>query len=782
MSNHVAVESAQMGDSTDNLPTKLVPVRIKGPASAAGGIPSVWMAVRFAAREMGWVAGTRTLLRVNQRDGFDCPGCAWPDPEHRGVVEFCENGAKAVAHEATRSRVERDFFEAWPISALLDKTDYWLERQGRLTEPMLRRPGSDHYEAISWSDAFSRIADHLNQLDSPDDAIFYTSGRTSNEAAFLYQLFVRQFGTNNLPDCSNMCHESSGKGLTDTIGVGKGTVSLADFELADAIFILGQNPGTNHPRMLVTLEAAKRRGCKIICVNPLREPGLVRFKHPQKLGGLVGRGTALADQYLQVGINGDVALLKGIGKAVLEAEREHAGEVLDHEFIHRHTVDFDAYRDALDKTNWDEITDGCGVSRDEIRAAAQVYVTAERTIICWAMGLTQHENGVANIQEIVNLLLLRGNLGRPGAGACPVRGHSNVQGDRTMGISEAPDREFLERLGDAFDFEPPAGHGFNAVQTIEAMASGKGRVFFAMGGNFVAAAPDTAYTEAAMWRCELTVHVSTKLNRSHLVTGETALILPCITRSERDEQEGGTQFVTVENSMSVVHASRGRRDPASPHLLSEPRIVAELARATLGAAAGGEKCGTTWDGLVADYDRIRDRIEQVVPGFAGYNRAMREPGWLLLPNGARERAFRTRSGKAHFTVNGFPKHDLGEGEYLMMTIRSHDQYNTTIYGLDDRYRGVFKERRVVFMNPNDIDQAGFQKGQLVDLISHFEGVARTARGFIVVPYDIPQRCTATYFPEANPLVPVGQYAKGSFTPASKSVRIEIRPAAPGDKP
>ncbi len=737
---------------------------------AAGGVQAVVQTVKHAWGEMGVRRSLKTLLAVNQQGGFDCPGCAWPEPDgERSHAEFCENGAKAVAEEATTKRVTPEFFREWSVEELSQKSDYWLGKQGRLTHPMLLSRGATHYEAVGWDEAFALVAEELNACASPDEAVFYTSGRTSNEAAFLYQLFVRQFGTNNLPDCSNMCHESSGSALTETIGIGKGTVTLDDFNLAQAIFVIGQNPGTNHPRMLTALQAAKRRGCTIVHVNPLPEVGTTRFKHPQEVFRLLGKGTELADLFLQVRINGDVPLLKGIMKELLEEEERRPGQVLDHEFIKEHTDGFESFVDALKLVSWDDIVEQSGVSRDEMRAAAEVFMRSERTIVCWAMGLTQHKNAVANIQEIVNLLLLRGQIGKPGAGACPVRGHSNVQGDRTMGIWERPTEAFLDSLAKEFNFAPPRRHGFDTVESIKAMHSGSVRVFFALGGNFLSATPDTDFTAAALRRCRLTTHVSTKLNRAHLVTGEQALILPCLGRTERDVQAAGPQFVSCENSMGVVQASRGVLEPASEHLLSEPVIVARLAAKALGA-----RSRVDWLKLAGDYDLVRATIERVIPGFDDYNRRVREPGGFYLPNLARERRFKTATNRANFTVHELPRHDLAPGQFLMMTMRSHDQFNTTIYGLDDRYRGVYNGRRVVFLNPSDVEEAGLRPGQLVDLVSHFEDGERTARSFVVVPYSIPRRCAATYFPEANVLVPIGSVADKSNTPASKSVRISLR--------
>jgi len=730
-------------------------------------VPAIVAAVKSISNEMGLVRGVRTLLQVNQAGGVDCPGCAWPEPDRRrSHFEFCENGAKHVADEATTKRVTPEFFQQWSVAELAEQSDQWLNAQGRLTHPMLLRRGATHYEPVSWEDAFELIAGELNSLNYPDQAIFYTSGRTSNEAAFLYQLFVRQFGTNNLPDCSNMCHESSGSALSETIGVGKGTVTLEDFDWAQAIFVIGQNPGTNHPRMLTSLERAKRHGCKLVHINPLPEAGMTRFKHPQDVLDLLGSGTELADVFLQVRINGDVALLKGIAKAVLAHE-----DALDREFIDNYTNGFDAFVSALQAVSWDEIVNQSGVSRELIEQAAQIFVNSERTIFCWAMGLTQHRNAVANIQEIVNLMLLRGQVGKPGAGLCPVRGHSNVQGDRTVGIWERPTESFLDRLGEAFDFEPPRNHGFDTVRAIQAMHDGGAKIFFALGGNFLSATPDTDFTAAALRRCRLTAHVSTKLNRSHVVTADRALILPCLGRTEIDVQAAGSQFVTTENSMGVVQVSRGSLKPASEELLSEPQIVARLAHATF-----EHRTTVNWEDLAGDYDKIRDAIERVVPGFDDYNARVREPGGFYLPNAARNRVFNTASGKAQFTVHELPEHHLEPDQFLMMTIRSHDQFNTSVYSSNDRYRGITDDRQVVFLNAEDIAAAGLNARQVVDLVSHFEGEERIARRFTVVPYDIPRRCAATYFPEANVLVPVRSVALKSNTPASKSVVISIRPA------
>lgn len=678
------------------------------------------------------------------------------------MAEFCENGAKAVAEEATTLRVTRDFFAQWTVTQLREKSDYWLGQQGRLTEPMWLDAEKEHYEPVSWETAFSLVAKELKALGSPNEAIFYTSGRTSNEAAFLYQLLVRKFGTNNLPDCSNLCHESSGIGLMETIGSGKGTVTLGDFNKADLILVVGQNPGTNHPRMLSALQGAALRGCKIVSINPLRETGLRRFKHPQQMSGVLGSGTALSSVDLRVRINGDVAVFQGITKAMLELEKKAPGTVLDWAFVQEHTRGFEAWAKHIEAVEWAAIVESSGVSEAELRTVAELAASSEGTIVCWAMGLTQHKNAVANIQEIVNFLSLRGNFGKPGAGACPVRGHSNVQGDRTMGIWEKPPAAFLDALEKEFQFAPPRKPGFDVVDSIKAMADGRGKVFFALGGNFLSASPDTDLTGKALGNCRLTVQVSTKLNRSHLMTGKRALILPCLGRTEADRG----QFITVENSMGVVHPSHGRLPPASSRLLSEVQIVCGLAKAVL---------GEDWSGYANNYDLIRDHIERVIPGFEKFKEKARLPSGFVLPHPVRdERRFATLSGRAEFTLHPLPHHNLADGQFLMMTIRSHDQYNTTIYGLDDRYRGIYQGRRVVLMNGEDIRAAGFTDGKQVDLIGHFKGEERIAPNFTIVEYDIPRRCLATYFPETNVLVPVDSFADKSQTPTSKSVVVSLR--------
>lgn len=755
-------------------PIEVENIKITAPKTVAAGLPALISSVQHLREEMNFKACRTTLFALNQMDGFDCPGCAWPDPDdHRSKLgEYCENGVKAIAEEATSKRVGPDFFQKHSVEELSKWSDYQLGRSGRLTHPMILREGKSHYEKIAWSEAFQLVGQKLNQLSTPNEAIFYTSGRTSNEAAFLYQLFVRQFGTNNLPDCSNMCHESSGVALGETLGIGKGSVKLEDFYITDLVIVIGQNPGTNHPRMLSALEKSKESGAKIISINPLPETGLIRFKNPQNLKGWTS-GTALSDLFLQVDINGDVALLKAIMLLLLEAEEENLGSVFDHEFIKANTNYYNDFLADLKKQDLHQLVAASGVDLPTIQSAAQMIIKSKKIIICWAMGLTQHKNGVANIQEVVNLLLLKGSIGKPGAGTCPVRGHSNVQGDRTMGIWEKPKPAFLDKLQTNFQFEPPRKHGYNTVEAIQAMKDQKAKVFFAMGGNFLSASPDTMVTAQALQNCDLTVQVSTKLNRSHLITGKTALILPCLGRTERDVQDGVPQFVSVENSMGIVHQSRGKLTPASEALLSEPAIVAELALATLKTNSA-----SPWREWIKNYDLIREAIEQTIPGFNRYNARVRNPGGFYLPNGARDGHFKTLSGKAHFTINSLPELKLEEGTYKMMTIRSHDQFNTTIYGLNDRYRGIFNGRRVALMNTVDIKAGGFKAGEYVDLIGHYEGVERIAPHFMIVAFDIPSRCIATYFPEANVLVPLNSYADKSHTPSSKLVVIRLQKSRP----
>ena len=749
-------------------------LRVGPPKDYAAGVPAVTSSLRHAHAQMGVRRSLLTLLSVNQKTGFDCPGCAWPEPEHRHRAEFCENGAKAVAEEATLRRVGPGFFAERTLVDLAGRSDYWLGQQGRLTHPMYRPADGDRYRQISWDEAFTVIARELGALDSPDQAAFYTSGRASNEAAFLYQLFVRLLGTNNLPDCSNMCHESSGSALTETIGIGKGSVRLEDLYEADLILVVGQNPGTNHPRMLSALETAKGKGARVISVNPLPEAGLLRFKNPQRPSGVLGAGTQLSDLFLQIRLGGDQALFQAFNRMLLEAEDDAPGTVLDHDFIAAHTHGFEEYAEQARKTSWDDVLEATGLSAREIREAFQEVLSARKIVVCWAMGLTQHRHSVPTIREVVNFLLLRGNIGRPGAGLCPVRGHSNVQGDRTMGIHEKPDAAFLDALGAEFGFVPPRHHGHDAVEAIRAMRDGQVRVFVALGGNFVSAAPDTELTERALRNCALTVQISTKLNRSHAVTGRQALILPCLGRTEADLRAGGEQRVTVEDSMGMVHLSRGSLAPASDTLLSEVAIICRMANAALDN--GGPQ--VPWADFEADYDRIRDRIARVIPGLEDFNARVRRPGGFALPHPPRdERRFPTRTGLANFTVNPLAVLRVPQGRLLLQTIRSHDQYNTTIYGLDDRYRGIHQGRRVLFVHPDDLAAHGLTEGDPVDIVSEFsDGVERRAPAFRTVAYPTPRGCCAAYFPETNVLVPLDSTAEVSNTPTSKSIVVRLEPA------
>jgi formate dehydrogenase major subunit len=747
--------------------------------AAAGG----WGALRATAqalREQSVVLkGPKALLSMNQPDGFDCPGCAWPDPRHTSSFEFCENGAKAVAFELTKRRVTREFFAARTVRELEEQSDYWLEQQGRLTEPMRYDPDTDHYVPIDWDDAFALIGRELNALDDPNEAEFYTSGRTSNEAAFMYQVFVRRFGTNNFPDCSNMCHEPTSVGLPESIGIGKGTVLLDDFAQADAIFVIGQNPGTNSPRMMTELHAASHRDVPIVVFNPLRERALERFTAPQSPVEMATFGeTRIASEFCQVAVGGDVAALKGIMKLVLEAHdkavQDGDAPVLDTAFIAQHTHGFEAFADDLRRTEWHEILRTCGLPRDQLQRVADIYMRARNVIACYGMGITQHRTGSANVQQIMNLLLLRGNIGRPGAGICPVRGHSNVQGDRTMGIDEKPSPAFLDRLREAFGFEPPRAHGHNVVQAVQAMVDGTAKVFIGLGGNFVRAVPDWTIAEAAMRRMRLTVGITTKLNRGHLVHGEQALILPCLARSDIDVQASGRQSVTVEDSMSMVHASAGLVEPPTAQLKSELAIVCGMAKATL------PDSGIDWEYYVADYDRVRDQIAAVLPQlFHDFNTRIRTPGGFHLTNPPRDRVWNTATGRANFLVFPGVEEDpfVANPQMLrLMTLRSHDQYNTTVYGLDDRYRGVFGGRMVVFMNEADMRRRGIAPASLVEIEALTEdGKRRVVGGFKAKAHDIPPGSIGAYYPEANPLLPLSHYDRKSGTPAAKSIPVLVRP-------
>ncbi|MBS0029654.1 FdhF/YdeP family oxidoreductase [Chitinophaga sp. 22321] len=757
-------------DSAEN-PVRFTGIRLGPPKVVAAGIPAVVSSMRHILEEMNAFRGMKALLELNQKDGFDCPGCAWPDPddERSGVAEYCENGAKAIAEEATTKKLTPEFFAQHSIADLGLLTDYEIGKKGRIAQPMYLAPEATHYTPISWEDAYGLMAKHLRQLSLPDEAIFYTSGRTSNEAAFLYQLLVREYGTNNLPDCSNMCHESSGVALGEALGIGKGSVTLEDIHEAEVIIILGQNPGTNHPRMLTALQKAKANGATIISVNPLPETGLLNFLNPQTVKGILQIKTQLTDIFLQVKINGDMALLKALSILLLQEEERNPGTVFDKAFIADNTAGYEQYIAHLKTQQLSQLIQDTGIAPELIAETAGVLFHKKKIVACWAMGLTQHKNAVDTIREVVNLLLLKGSIGKPGAGTCPVRGHSNVQGDRTMGIFERPSAAFLEKIRSVYGFQPPMKHGHDVVNAIHAMHRGEAKVFIAMGGNFLSATPDTVYTAQALRNCDLTVHISTKLNRSHIVHGKEALILPALGRSDKDIQQNEQQFVTCENSMGVVQMSKGNLQPISALMKSEPVIVCELAAALFGKAST-----VPWQSYALHYDHIRDAIEKVIPGFDDYNKRVRHPGGFYLPNGAREGRFNTSIGKAQFNVAEVLRTPLAIDEYMMMTIRSHDQFNTTIYGLDDRYRGVYHERRVIFMHPGDIAAAGFHPGDVVNLHNYHGQTERVAYGFIIVSYSIPEKCTATYFPETNVLVPVDSVADKSNTPTSKLVIIKIK--------
>jgi molybdopterin-dependent oxidoreductase alpha subunit len=764
-------------------PTDLGKLRIGRASEEAAGIPAIWNTMLYGIGEMGPVRSAEAFLKINQVTGYDCQSCAWPSPDKkRKMFEFCENGAKAVSDESTKKRIGAEFFAKHSIAELAAKSDYWLNQQGRLTSPMVRHANGTHYQPITWSEAFAMMAQELNSLDSPNQASFYTSGKTTNEPAFLLQLFARQFGTNNLPDCSNMCHESSGVSMVETLGIGKGTATLEDMESTELIFIFGNNPGTNHPRMLTSLQKAKDHGAKIIAVNPLPEVSMMRVTNPNPQDypnplelpfALLGKGQALADLYLPVRVNGDVAAIKGILKDLFE--REQAGHIaaIDREFIQTFTEGFEALLADVEATSWKEIEENSGLTRNQLRVAADMYAAAKKTIIAWCTGVTQQRNGVDNVAMIVNLLLIGGHIGRPGAGTVCVRGHSNVQGDRTMGVWERPPKAFLDVLGKEFNFEPPRKWGYDTVETLHAMFDGDLKVFFAISGNFLSNVPDTVYSAHAMQRCKLTAHVSTKLNRSHLITGERALILPCLGRTEEDVQKTGKQFLTIEDSMGIINPSAGFFPPASPELMSDVAIIANLAHVTLGS-----RTTTNWLGFAADYNLIRDAISRVIPGFENFNARLAEEKFFYLPNAARQRNFKTSSGKAKLTVCPIPKHDLKPEEFLLTTIRSHDQFNSTIYGLNDRYRGVFDGRRVLFLNPLDMAARNLQAGQIVDIYSYFEGEVRKAPRFAIVPYAIARRSAAAYYPETNVLIPICSVAAKSNQPASKCIRITLTPGDP----
>ena len=745
-------------------------ITLKEPETYAAGFKAVKVALKHAFKEMGITRPLGALSHMNQKGGFDCPSCAWPDPEHRSKLgEYCENGAKALAEEATTKRVNTDFFKKYAVEELSTWTDYEIGKSGRIETPMFLDTESSNYTPISWQDAFNIVAEELQLLNSPDEAIFYTSGRSSNEAAFLYGLFARAFGTNNMPDCSNMCHESSGVALGETLGIGKGSVKLEDLYKAEVIMVLGQNPGTNHPRMLSALEKCKNNGGHIISVNPLEEAGLTRFKNPQEVNGFFS-GTAISNIHLPVKINGDVALLKLIIKklAILDEDNK---EVFDHHFIEKYTAGYQSFINHLNQFSEEELLNQCGVNEGLINQTVALLAKNKKIIICWAMGLTQHKNGVENIQECVNLLLLKGSLGKPGAGTCPVRGHSNVQGDRTVGIMHFVNEKLNENIKKTFLFDAPTKEGFDTVKAIKAMHEERAKVFIALGGNFLSAASDTNYTATALQNCNLTVHISTKLNRSHLVPGKKALILPTLGRSEQDKKNGTSRFLTVENSMGKVHQTKGILKPASSNLKSEPEIIGGIANAYF----KGEH-PVNWLELSANYHLIREKMGAVLSGFKKVSEKS-EAGGYYLPNNVRELDFSMLpQGKAQFTNCNLPLHNLNENEFLLMTIRSHDQFNTTIYGLNDRYRGIYNERRVVLMNEEDMKKHQLKKLDIVDLVSNYDGIERIAKQFLVVPYKIPKQNLAAYFPETNVLIPINQYADKSYTPISKSIKVSIKKA------
>ncbi|WP_406683437.1 FdhF/YdeP family oxidoreductase [Seonamhaeicola sp. MEBiC1930] len=733
------------------------------------GFGALKSATGMVFKYMNPIDALKISTKINQKGGFDCPGCAWPDPDdERSVLgEYCENGMKAMAEEAQKNTIGSDFFAKHSVDELAELSDFEIGKSGRLAEPMFLSEGATHYEPISWEAAFNKVGTHLNALNSPDEAVFYTSGRTTNEAAFLYQLFVREFGTSNLPDCSNMCHEASGKALAETLGIGKGSVTLDDLYKAEVVMVVGQNPGTNHPRMLVALEKCKKNGGKIIAVNPLKEVGFMKFTNPQNPLKMLTGGTELTDVFVPVTINGDVAFFKAILLRLLEKE-EQEGNVFDKKFIAEYTAGYDTFIEDLKRFDFDECLEFSGVSKETFEEVFDLILHNNKIIICWAMGLTQHENAVDNIREIVNLLLLKGSIGKEGAGTCPVRGHSNVQGDRTVGIWEAAPQAFLDKIEAKYGFKPTAKHGYSVIEAIEGMYKKEAKVFFGLGGNFISAVPDTNYSAQALANCNLTVHVSTKLNRSHLVTGKEALILPCLGRSEKDYQKTGVQVQSVENSMGVVSSTKGILEPCSDKLISEVAVVCGIANATL---KGRSKIN--WLAYKDDYNLVREDIQEVVEGFEAYNTRLKNPSGFYLPNGARERKFITKTGKANFTNNKLPKWTLNEGELVMMTIRSHDQFNTTIYGLDDRYRGIFNERRIILMNLEDMKERNLVSHQVVNLKSVYNGIVREAYKFKVVGYDIPKNCCATYFPETNVLVPLDSFAHTAKTPASKSIIIRV---------
>jgi len=753
-------------------PEKFSNLKTSEPAKNSAGFGALKSTLGHVTKYMNPSEALKISMNINQKGGFDCPGCAWPDPddERSSIGEYCENGLKAMAEEMQYKLIDRNFFASHSVDELSEWSDFEIGKSGRLAEPMYLPEGATHYQPISWPEAFDKIGQHLNALNHPDQAVFYTSGRTTNEAAFLYQLFVREYGTSNLPDCSNMCHEASGKALSQTLGIGKGSVTLDDFYKAEVIMVIGQNPATNHPRMLTALEKCKKNGGKIIAVNPLPEAGLIKFTNPQNPIKLLTGGTTIADIHVPIMINGDVVFIKALLLKMLEYEDIH-GNVFDREFIEKHTSGFEVFIQDLKKYDFEDCVKLSGVSKEVVLQTFDLLVKHDKIIICWAMGLTQHQNAVDNIRELVNLLLLKGSIGKEGAGTCPVRGHSNVQGDRTVGIWESAPQAFLDRIEAKYGFKPVTKHGYSVIDAIKAMHENKAKVFMGLGGNFISAVPDTLYASQALSNCNLTVHVSTKLNRSHLVTGKEALILPCLGRAEKDYQKTGVQIQSVENSMGIVSSTKGILEPCSENIMSEVAVVCNMAYATL-----KERSKIDWLGYVDDYALVRDDIAEVVEGFTDYNKKLEQPSGFYLPNGARTRQFNTETGKAQFTINKLPDWKLKDSELMMMTIRSHDQFNTTIYGMNDRYRGIYNERRIILMNREDMKARNLVEHQIVNLKSEFKGVTRQTNNFKVVGYDIPRNCCATYFPETNVLVPIDSYAHTAKTPASKSVIIMVEVA------
>lgn len=748
-------------------------IEVTEPKEWAVGVPGVMHATLPAIESMGVVRATKVLTALNQKDGFDCMSCAWPDPDHRKVAEFCENGAKAVTWEATPVLIPSSFWAEHSVQELAEKSEYWLGLQGRLTDPLIKYEGSDHYIPVTWDEAYSVIGTELKKLKNPNEAAFYTSGRASNEAAFLYQLFVRAFGTNNLPDCSNMCHESSGSAMSQTIGVGKATISLDDFNETELVIVMGQNPGTNHPRMLTSLEEAKLNGAEIVSVNPMQEAGLLRYKNPQTVRGVIGKGTEITDQYVQVRLGGDLALLQLLARRVVLAEQAAPGTVVDQDFIDNYTSGFDKYQKHLLKLKEAPLLKAAGITDAELTELADRYIRSKATIITWAMGLTQHVQSVDTIREVLNLLFLKGNIGKPGAGACPVRGHSNVQGDRTMGIWEKAPDSFLDALDKEFAFKTPRKHGYDAVEAVEATVKGKVKAWICLGGNFVSAMADTHVIKPALESCDLTVNISTKLNRTHAAPGKISVILPTLGRTEIDVQESGEQFVTVEDSVCAVHASHGRVEPVTPNLRSEVSIISGIADATLGSTKN-----LPWNDFAKNYDLIRESISRVVPGCENYNEKVRQPGGFVMAHGPRDsRRFDTASGKAIFTVATVEPIECPPGRLLLQTLRSHDQFNTTIYGMNDRYRGIKKGRQVLFVNPEDLAELGFHDGDHVDIFSEWKNQPdRELRGWRIVSYPTAKGCAAAYFPEANVLIPLDRLARESNTPATKAIVIRLEKA------